>query len=125
MRKLSVILILAALLSGCGTEQKSASYYRISQEEAWEMMKDPDVVILDVREQSEFDEKHITGAVLLPVGMIAKDTAAAVIPDFDTVVLVYCRSGNRSQTASSALAEIGYRCIYEFGGFNTWPYEVE
>ena len=89
------------------------------------MMDTQDVIILDVREQSEFDEKHIPGAVLLPVGTITKDTAAAVIPDLDSVVLVYCRSGNRSQTASSALAELGYRAIYEFGGINTWPYEVE
>jgi rhodanese-related sulfurtransferase len=38
---------------------------------------------------------------------------------------VYCRSGNRSKTASAALAELGYSNIYEFGGINTWPYEVE
>ena len=89
------------------------------------MMDTQDIIILDVREQSEFDEKHIPGAVLLPVGTITKDTAAAVIPDLDSVVLVYCRSGNRSQTASRVLAELGYRGIYEFGGINTWPYEVE
>ena len=89
------------------------------------MMNNPDAVILDVREQSEFDEKHIAGAVLLPVGAITKDTAAAVIPNYDSIVLVYCRSGNRSQTASSALADLGYQKVYEFGGINTWLYEVE
>ena len=65
------------------------------------------------------------GAVLLPVGSIDGETAAAVIPEKDSTVLVYCRSGNRSKTAAAALAELGYTGIYEFGGINTWPYETE
>ena len=121
----AAILILSLLLTGCGAQNDRLSYKQISQEEAKNMMDTQDVIILDVREQSEFDEKHIPGAVLLPVGTITKDTASAVIPDLDSIVLVYCRSGNRSQTASTALAELGYRGIYEFGGINTWPYEVE
>ena len=80
---------------------------------------------LDAREQGKCDGSHIPGAVLLPVGSIDEDTAAEVIPEKDSAVLVYCRSGNRSKTASSALAELGYTNIYEFGGINTWPYETE
>ena len=82
-------------------------------------------MILDVREQHEYDSGHIPSAVLLPVGTITEDTAAAVIDELDTVVLVYCRSGNRSKTASQALADLGYTNVYEFGGINDWPYEVE
>ena len=88
-------------------------------------MDTQEVVILDVREQHEYDSGHIPGAVLLPVGTIREDTAAAVIDDLDTVVLVYCRSGNRSKTASQTLVDLGYTNIYEFGGINTWPYEIE
>ena len=84
-----------------------------------------DAVVLDVREQSEYDEGHIPGAVLLPVGSIDEDTAAAVIPEKSATVLVYCRSGNRSKTAAAALAELGYTDVCEFGGINTWPYEIE
>ena len=101
------------------------SYQQITQEEAKEMMDTQEVLILDVREQDEFDAGHIPGAILLPVGTITEDTAAAVIDDLDTVVLVYCRSGNRSKTASQALADLGYTNVYEFGGINDWPYEVE
>ena len=101
------------------------TYQQITQEEAKKMMETQEVIILDVREQYEFDAGHIPGAVLLPVGSITKDTAAAVIPEPDSTVLVYCRSGNRSKTASKALADLGYTHIYEFGGINTWPYEVE
>ena len=102
-----------------------SSYQQITQEAAKEMMDTQEVVILDVREQHEYDSGHIPGAVLLPVGTITEDTAAAVIDNLDTVVLVYCRSGNRSKTASQVLADLGYTNIYEFGGINDWPYEIE
>ena len=122
-----VFLIFAMLLvlTGCGGTTVESSYQQITQEEAKEMMDTQEVVILDVREQDEFDAGHIPGAVLLPVGTITEDTAAAVIDDLDTVVLVYCRSGNRSKTASQALADLGYTNVYEFGGINSWPYEIE
>lgn len=112
-------------LSGCGASSGEKGYQSISQEQAKDMMDGESVVILDVREQEEYDSGHIPGAVLLPVGSITEDTAAAVIPDQDSVVLVYCRSGNRSKTASACLAGLGYTAVYEFGGIQTWEYEVQ
>lgn len=124
-RFLALLFALCLLvLAGCG-QQADAAYRQISQEEAKEMMDAGDVVVLDVREQSEYDEGHIPGAVLLPVGSIDGDTAAAVIPEKSATVLVYCRSGNRSKTAAAALVELGYTDVCEFGGINTWPYEIE
>ena len=119
------VLITALLLTGCVGASPAPTFRQISQEEAKAMMDGETVVILDVREQHEFDEGHILNAVLLPVGTITEDTAKAVIPAKDSKVLVYCRSGNRSKTASQKLAELGYTEVYEFGGINTWPYEVE
>ena len=124
-RILTLILAMLLVLTGCGGSTVENTYQQITQEEAKEMMDTQEVIVLDVREQDEFDAGHIPGAVLLPVGTITKDNAAAVIPEPDSVVLVYCRSGNRSKTASKALADLGYTHIYEFGGINTWPYEVE
>lgn len=89
------------------------------------MMDNQEVIILDVRGQDEYDSGHIPGVVLLPAGSIDEITAAQVIPEKDSTVLVYCRSGNRSKTASSTLTDLGYTNIYEFGGINTWPYEME
>ena len=119
-----LLLSLLLLLTGCGGNA-SGAYQQITQEAAKEMMDTQEVIILDVREQDEYDSGHIPGAVLLPVGTIDEDTAAEVIPEKDSTVLVYCRSGNRSKTASAALADLGYTNIYEFGGINTWPYETE
>lgn len=124
-RILPLFIFFLLLLAGCGGHTAGSSYQQISQEEAKEMMDTQEVMILDVREQDEYDSGHIPGAVLLPVGTIDADTAAAVIPSKDSAVLVYCRSGNRSKTASSALADLGYTNIYEFGGINTWPYGTE
>ena len=120
-----ILLVMVLLLAGCGKTTVENQYQQISQEEAKNMMDTQEVIVLDVREQSEFDAGHIPEAVLLPVGTITEATAAAVIPEKDSVVLVYCRSGNRSKTASQALVDLGYSNVYEFGGINTWPYEVE
>ena len=126
MKRIAILLSsLLLLLTGCGGSSTDGSYQQITQEEAKEMIDSQEVIILDVREQSEYDSGHIPGAVLLPVGAIDEDTAAEVIPEKDSTVLVYCRSGNRSKTASSTLAGLGYTNIYEFGGINTWPYETE
>ena len=126
-RIFSLIVVMLLALTGCsGTTTAAANtYQQITQSKAKEMMDIQHVIVLDVREQYEFDAGHIPGAVLLPVGAITKETAAAIIPKLDSVVLIYCRSGNRSKTASQALVDLGYTNIYEFGGINTWPYEVE
>lgn len=122
-----LVLSFLLLLTGCGAAGTAgdSGYRQISQEEAKEMMDTGEVLILDVREQDEYDSGHIPDAVLLPVGQITEESAAEVIPDKETTVLVYCRSGNRSRTAAAALAGLGYSNIFEFGGISTWPYEIE
>ena len=130
MRRTWILCLLAALLlAGCaggGGADAQLGYTQISAQQAKEVMdQQPDAVILDVREQGEYDAGHIPGAVLLPVGSIDGESAAEAIPTQDTAVLVYCRSGNRSKTASAALAQLGYTQVYEFGGIQDWPYDVE
>ena len=124
MKRMIPLLLALLLLAGCSGNSADGAYQQITQEEAKEMMDTQEVIILDVREQDEYDSGHIPGAVLLPVDSIDETTAVEVIPEKDSTVLVYCRSGNRSKTASSTLAELGYTNIYEFGGINTWPYET-
>ena len=126
----ALLLFLIVSLAGCGSREEdaknTASYQQITAEEAKSMMEEqPDAVILDVREQDEYNAGHIPDAVLLPVGTINEETAASAIPEKDTVALVYCRSGNRSKTASQALVDLGYTQIYEFGGIQDWPYDLE
>ena len=120
-------MLILVLLTGCGDTSSAGknTYEQITQEAAKEMMDTmDDAIVLDVREQDEFDAGHIPGAIFIPDNRIDAD-AEKVLTDKNQLILVYCRSGNRSKTASAALAELGYTEVYEFGGINTWPYEVE
>ena len=101
------------------------TYEIITQEIAKEIMdSDEKFILLDVREQSEYDEGHIPGAILLPHEEIT-EKAESVLPNKDALILVYCRSGRRSKIASETLASMGYTDVREFGGINDWPYEIE
>ena len=121
-----LLMILTCWMTGCQTQTVGQnSYQQISADEAKEMMDtQSDYLILDVREADEYQSGHIPGAVLFPVGSIDASSAEQIIPSKDTLLLVYCRSGNRSKTAASALAELGYTQVYEFGGINDWPYDT-
>ena len=103
MKRILPLLLCLLLLTGCGGNTSDSSYEQITQEAAKEMIDTQEVIILDVREQDEYDSGHIPGAVLLPVGTIDEDTAAEVIPEKDSTVLVYCRSGNRSRRMAGPL----------------------
>ena len=124
MRKqtLALLLALVLLLTACA---QAASYEQITQEEAKQIMDTTNgYILLDTRTREEYDQSHIPGALLIPHTEIA-DRAEEELPDKDQLILVYCRSGNRSKQASAALAELGYTNVKEFGGIHTWPYEVE
>ena len=108
---------------GC-TDGGSASYDQISEAEAKALMdSESGYIILDVREQYEYDEGHIPGAILIPYGEIA-DRAEKELPDKDQLILVYCRSGRRSKIAAEELVKLGYTNVKEFGGIIDWGYEI-
>ena len=121
----TAIIIAGAGLAGCGGAGNSIAdrYQKITPEIALEMMED-DAVILDVRTREEFDVLHIKGAVLLPDFEI-KQKAEEVLPDKNQIILVYCRSGNRSETAAKELISMGYKKVFDFGGIVNWHGEVE
>ena len=78
-RIIAVILSMLLIMTACGGKSMSQNGYKqITQQQAKEMMDKQSVIILDVREQHEYDSGHIKGAVLLPVGSITEQTAAAV-----------------------------------------------
>ena len=85
-----------------------------------------DVVILDVREQSEYDAGHIPGVTLIPLKDVPNRLSE--IPK-DKPVIVTCRSGNRSGQATDFLRQQGYTNVHNMtGGINAWQqagYAVE
>lgn len=133
MRKFIFMTLTAFLLlgiTGCGTKTKEHSsetmntYTQISMEQAITMMEEEkDYIILDVRTPEEFAEKHIPNAINVPNETIGTEEISE-FPDKEQLILVYCRSGNRSKQASEKLVALGYNNVYEFGGINSWPGET-
>ena len=119
---LSVLAIF--VLAGCSKETAENSYKQISMDEAVTMMEEEtDYIILDVRTPEEFAEKHIPNAINVPNETIGENEIPE-LPRKDQMILVYCRSGNRSKQASEKLVKLGYTNIYEFGGINDWTGET-
>ena len=128
MKKLVFLLLAVMMLTACGQDKENdqgAVYVNITAEEAKQIMDTEEgYIILDVREQDEYDAGHIPGAIVISHEEIA-EKAEEVLPDKNQLILVYCRSGRRSKIAAEALEELGYTNIKEFGGIIDWPYEVE
>lgn len=102
----------------------TVTYEQISQVEAKNIMDTKsDFIILDVRTEKEFAEGHIENALLIPDYEITSK-AEEILKDKNQLILVYCRSGNRSKAASQSLVELGYTNVKEFGGIIDWKYEI-
>ena len=140
-----ISVLLCILLSGCGDatsigiiggadgptsiivaeKGEKAMYEQITAENAKKIMDSgEDHIILDTREQDEFDEGHIPGAILIPYTEI-ENKAEEMLTDKDKLILVYCRSGRRSKIAAESLSKLGYTNVKEFGGIIDWTYEIE
>ena len=141
--KLSLVLALAlgaGVLSACqsnsagstGTGSSAATsdaatpaVRTISGAEAIELMKsETDYVIVDVRTESEYAEGHVPGAMLIPLDTIS-GSEVAELPNKDQLIMLYCRSGNRSGQAAGIMEGMGYTNIVDFGGIIDWPGEIE
>ena len=140
-----ISILLCILLTACGNDSsigiiggadgptsiivsekgEKAMYEQITAEDAKKIMDSGEEhIILDTREQDEFEEGHIPGAILIPYTEI-ENKSEAMLPDKDKLILVYCRSGRRSKIAAESLSKLGYTNIKEFGGIIDWTYEIE
>ena len=125
MKRILILLLSLLSLTGCAAPKRTADTYRqISMQEAMDMMeKEKNYIILDVRTVAEYESGHIPGAICVPNETIGTEKIPE-LPDKDQLILVYCRSGNRSKQASEKLVKLGYTNIVEFGGINSWPGEI-
>jgi sulfur-carrier protein adenylyltransferase/sulfurtransferase len=110
-------------------QQVKSEIAEVDARRAQELIGSDSTAIVDVREQEEWDEGHLPGAVHVPRGHLESRIESAV-PDRSRSVVVYCASGNRSAFAAKTLEELGYDDVVSLaGGFTDWkrnglPYEI-
>ena len=98
----------------------NAVHLYISGVDAKEMYdSNPGVILLDVRNQDEYDAGHIDGSVLIPVSVL--EERLSELPDREAVIIVFCRAGGRSAAAYDILAANGYTKVYDMQKFSNWP----
>ena len=84
------------------------------------MKENPEVKLIDVREDNEFAAAHATGATHLGKGIIERDIET-VVPDKDTELILYCGGGYRSALASDSIQKMGYTNVWSMaGGWSAW-----
>ena len=77
------------------------------------------LLIVDVREPYEYKEGHIPGSKLIPLGQLTQRLNE--LDDKDQEIIMVCRSGSRSSSASQQLAKLGYKKIFNLrGGMMGW-----
>jgi len=124
MKRILPFLLAALLLTGCTAPAQEATYRQINMDDARTIMEEEvGYILLDVRTSEEFADKHIPGAINIPNETIGTEQVPE-LPDKDQLILIYCRSGNRSKQASEKLVALGYTNIVEIGGINDWPGET-
>jgi rhodanese-related sulfurtransferase len=120
MRKLIICLVVLLTITGCAKdsvkEAISLNSKTVTSSEASSLIKDG-AILVDVRTKEEYDEKHITGAVNIPLSEIEDGN---IEYDKNTAIIVYCRSGNRSSSAAKKLIALGYTNVYDLGSINNW-----
>ena len=101
-------------------EEAKAAIKTISISDANALLGKSGVVFIDVREADEFKSGHVPGALNIPRGLLEFQIEQQV-PDKNTTIVVYCRSGSRSALASATLMRMGYNSVLNVdGGWKAW-----
>lgn len=134
MRKIIlIIIILTIIIIGvvCIMNRKERNIENeviikhVSMDDIVQIMEENEnYIILDVRTIAEYNEGHIPNAICIPNETIDENVVNK-LPDKNQMILVYCRSGNRSRQAAEKLKKLGYTNLIEFGGIIDWKGEIE
>ena len=123
MRKIVICLICLVFITGCTNNVEKNDFTLINANEAYKMIRNEEVIIIDVRSKEEYDTGHLKNSVNIPHTDI-EDEIEDIVKDLNEKIIIYCRSGARANAASSVLAKLGYKNVYTFGGLDSWDYEL-
>ena len=121
-RMLGLLTTLCALV---GCQPDGAIYQSVDVATFAEIIQDSNVVLLDVRTQSEYEAGHIPNAILIDVTQDDFLPKCKQQLPLDKTIALYCRSGNRSKKAAQILSQEKYKVVELNTGFNSWKGEVE
>ncbi|MCL2689713.1 MAG: rhodanese-like domain-containing protein [Chitinispirillia bacterium] len=117
------VCMITILIAACGGGQANANANgEISGKQAQKLLKKEGAIIVDVRSKAEYDERHVKGAFLIPHDII-QTAAPRMLPDKNSTVILYCRTGRRTKLAANALLNLGYKNVYDMGGIGKWKGE--
>jgi len=126
---MAVLVAVVSVLSGCTlggqlTPSDTLQVLDVTSQEAFDLIQknhgNPDFIILDVRTSSEFQDRHIEGALNIDVNLPSFSEELEQL-DRNGTYLVYCRSGNRSRTALAIMDDLGFTRIYHLtNGITEW-----
>jgi rhodanese-related sulfurtransferase len=137
-KRYTIILVLFILISGCAVQRLPEGLGELQEEETEELkVKDTikplelkelideeneDYLLIDVRTEQEYKEGHIPTAINIP--HIDIESNLDKIPK-DKLIIVYCKIGGRASTAATKLKDLGYKNVINFGGIDSYKYELE
>ena len=132
MKKVIIILIILVVIIGGvimlnkNTEKEITNQIQyVSMDEITTIMQEnTNYIILDARTIEEYNQGHIPNAICIPNETI-DEKVTTKLPNKDQLILIYCRSGNRSKQAALKLQQLGYTNLVEFGGIIDWDGEIE
>lgn len=120
MKKIIIIIFMCITICGCtnsSVELPQSSLISCETKDAL-MNEKENVVLIDVRTPEEFNEGHLENAINIEYDSIVETLKNNDSITFDTHIIVYCRSGNRSSIAHEALYNVGYKNTYDLGAMS-------
>ena len=123
MKKFLLIILFMIFITGCGNDSEKVQVMKINKTEAVTKIEDG-AILIDVRSSAEYESRHIDGAININVDDILNSNGSLVYDNseigFNKTIIVYCRSGSRSNNAANKLIELGYTNVYDLGSIDNW-----
>jgi len=122
------LILLFLIITACASDSRIDKNASVPSKITPEFLKkildenDKNYLLIDVRTPSEYKKGHIPSALLIPYDEIEKHTEEI---SKEKVIILYCHSGRRSGIALSALKNLGYKKLINFGGITNWTYPLE
>ena len=116
-KKILILVVIVLLLVGCGKkkEEEKIESGKVTCSQMKVVKKQENARLIDVRTKEEYDEGHLRDAINIPYEEVVDGVSKLENVNYDTPIIVYCKSGNRSGQAYNSLKVAGYKNVYDLG----------